>query len=61
METSLAFTSILAKAQEITKANGGPILRSEQLDLSERELLSSGRWLREIIPGWYFLANPHLQ
>lgn len=50
-------TSSLARVYEIAKANGGPILRSEQLSRADRELLVKHNWLQEIIKGWYLLVN----
>jgi len=57
MGTSSELASALTKAHEIAKLNGGPILRSEQLQRSDRELLLRLQWIQEIIKGWYLLTN----
>ena len=48
----------LERALSITKANSSYILRSEDLQRSDRELLVRTEWLQEIMKGWYILVKP---
>ncbi|MCX6991001.1 MAG: hypothetical protein NTX49_08080, partial [Chlamydiae bacterium] len=59
MEPSSELALALTRAHKIAKSNGGSILRSEQLQRSDRELLLRLHWLQEIIKGWYLLTSPN--
>lgn len=59
--TTPSIAKALSRAHEITKLNGGQIIRSEQLQRSEREILVRTKWLQEIMKGWYLLVRPDLQ
>src|SRR3990167_1417410 len=50
--------SALSRAREITKANRGNIIRSQQISRGDRELLTRTQWLQEIIKGRYLLIKP---
>lgn len=53
-----SIASALSHAHEITKINGGHIIRSEQLQRADREVLVMTKWLQEILKGWYLLVRP---
>jgi Fic/DOC family len=55
-ETSLA--NALQRTRESAREH---IVRSQDISRSDRELLVSRRWLREIIRGWYLLTTPEAQ
>lgn len=50
----------LTRIKKITKANGGNIVRSQQMVRKDRELLVRTKWLQEIIKGWYLLVKPDI-
>ena len=55
-ETALA--AALQRAPQIARER---IVRSQDISRSDRELLVSQHWLREIIRGWYLLTTPEAQ
>jgi len=48
----------LARVIALTKKNKTQVIRSEEMERTDRELLIRTRWLQEIIKGWYLLAKP---
>lgn len=58
MRSSEKIAAALSRIREITKANGGNVIRSGQMKRADRELLVRTKWLQEIIKGWYLLIKP---
>lgn len=50
----------LTRVREAVKANGGNVVRSQQIKRQDRELLVRTKWLQEIIKGWYLLVRPNI-
>jgi len=50
----------LSRAHEATDKYNTNILRSSDISRQDRELLTHGNWLQEIIKGWYMLVRPDL-
>ncbi|MGH2612524.1 MAG: cell filamentation protein Fic, partial [Rhabdochlamydiaceae bacterium] len=48
----------LVRIRAITKKNKAHIIRSQQMQRADRELLVRTKWLQEIIKGWYLLVKP---
>ncbi len=49
------FSEVLSRAHKVSKHH---IVRSEDISLSDRELLVHGKWLQLIVRGWYLLVRP---
>ena len=60
MFNSKELAAALSRVHEITKINGGHIIRSQQMLRKDRELLVKTKWLQEIIKGWHLLVRPNV-
>jgi fido (protein-threonine AMPylation protein) len=58
MEASQEIAQALSRIKAIAKSNGAAIIRSQQMERKDRELLVRTKWLYEIIQGWYMLVRP---
>jgi len=48
----------LARVKRIAEKNQSHIVRSKQINRSDREVLVKTKWLVEILKGWYLLVTP---
>ena len=58
MYNSKEVAAALVRVHKVTKINDGHIVRSQQIDRKDRELLIKTQWLQEIIKGWYLVVRP---